>query len=39
MTAILAPLSADIAVTAWLSWAMILGVVAHLLRSRNSTRT
>ena len=39
MTAILAPLSADVAVNAWLSWVMILGGIAHLLISRNSTRT
>jgi len=39
MTAILAPLSADVAVNAWLSWVMILGGVTHLLLSRNFNRT
>ena len=39
MTAIVAPLSSDVAINAWLSWVMILGGVTHLLFSRNSTRT
>jgi hypothetical protein len=39
MTAIVAPLSSEVAVNAWLSWVMILAGVTHLLLSRNSTRT